>query len=424
LAHEDGREWTGYSPCQWCCGEACVEGGTAKCEPKAHLEKDWVKYTGTSRNGLGEDNCPTTKPQDRKPADVKVLMHYMIWFGENPGHDHWTGGVLFNEGTTPIFDNQTDGCNNADKLNSWFPPVSGKFNSTNRTAVGLDMKAMVDAGVYGIIIDHQLPDPKTIDGQTLRNALPVAIEEAIAAGLKWSIMYDGSNSRQKEFKFGDPIVDEEWAAIIYNATKREGYADSYLTDSEGKKMFFAFGDTPFPNADNVQCENCVFYAHGGRQDTGVASGGRTTGAFAWFDTMEMHNNFYGDFGANKYKDPAPAPLVGVAYAGMEPIYKFKVGYNGDQAVYEAHSIPRSTQSLTDSLALCAQYSEFCQIASWNDFNEGTHIQNSYWCDNERRTGGAGSANPGTLAPDAFVQALRKWKGLDTEPTRRLDTVFV
>jgi hypothetical protein len=345
----------------------------------------------------------------RDPSTVKVLAHYMIWFGNNPGHDHWTGGDDFDARSMLNFDRFTEGCNNTQQVNSWFPPEKGKFYSTNATAVAEDMQEMVAAGVYGIIIDHQLPDPTTVDGQTLRAALPIAIAAAERAGLKWAIMYDGSNSRQRSFRFNDAIVNQEWADIIALADN----STAYLKDSSQNRMFFAFGETPFPNRTEVSCASCVFYSHGGTKRTGVTHAPGAMGAFAWFDTLRRHNNFYGDFGGTTKYPNTTVPVVGLAYAGFEPTYRFR---NANGGHFERR-MNRSEATLLASLQLCAQYSEFCQLASWNDFNEGTHIQPSHWCSNVRVPRDGTSGAP--LAPNAYVEVVRSFTG----GRRRLDTDF-
>merc|ERR1719482_1244428 len=125
---------------------------------------------------------------------------------------HWTQEPI----SSPVdnFTRRADGCNNTDQLNTWYPPEGGAFATYDPEAVGRDMARIAAAGAYGIILDYQLPDNATRDGQTLRRSCPVAIAEAERHGLKWAIMYDASNPRQKNFRHGDAAVDQEWSEII------------------------------------------------------------------------------------------------------------------------------------------------------------------------------------------------------------------
>lgn len=128
---------------------------------------------------------------------------------------------------------------------------------------------------------------------------------------------------------------------------------------------FAFGATPLPDTRDSQA---YYYVQDGRTDTGGGDG-----AFAWNepdaaggDWNEYLQDFYASKCASMFPN-TPIPCVGAAFAGY-------------QAVYPGSVLPRSPKTLQSTLAMCPQFTPICQVVTWNDYNEGTHIEPSWWCD--------------------------------------------
>lgn len=72
LASYDTKAYAQNSPCHWCCGDACIEGGEAKCESEAFLLLNPWTYTGYSEDGLGMQNTcrtPSSTPSLGQDAD-------------------------------------------------------------------------------------------------------------------------------------------------------------------------------------------------------------------------------------------------------------------------------------------------------------------------------------------------------------------
>jgi len=178
-------------------------------------------------------------------------------------------------------------------------------------------------------------------------------------------------------------VAADWRQVIALA---ENHRDSYLKDAAGNMMFFLFGATPAPGPA-VLCQPCAFYAQDANGLSTLRHAAGAHGAFAWVEPpqglpLDYLRAFYTRKCGTMFPD-SPTPCVGAAFAGLE-------------AVYPDHSsIPRSTALLRDTLKLCAEHTNICQVPTWNDFNEGTHIQPSYWCNG--------------LQPDAYLDILREFK---------------
>ena len=260
--------------------------------------------------------------------------------------------------------------------------------------------------VDGLILDYQNPSSDQDPSKAaIASAFPLVIQAAAAHNLSWAVMYDTS-SKGADWGRNDPSVVQDWTEIMQLAAD---FRNQTLRDSAGNSMFFAFGPTPMPAAD-ARCEKCAFYSQDGR-DQGRSTAPGEHGAFAWIEPKAPSSylpGFYeGGPGAHfphtvlhfqkcsrpltlsagkcaKMYPDAPTPCVGIAYAGFKAVYP------------QYGSIARSPALLRSTLDLCARSADVCQIATWNDYNEGTHIQPSWWCDTAPK-------------PESFLEVIRDFK---------------
>ncbi|CAG2123160.1 unnamed protein product, partial [Medioppia subpectinata] len=91
-----------------------------------------------------------------------------------------------------------------------------------------------------------------------------------------------------------------------------------------------------------------------------STGGMSQGEFAWpaQDFIGGLNNFYNKGGLK----------VGCAYSGFNSFYK--EGGWGDFP----WSIPVNTNNFQQTLDLALQHTDVVQVATWNDYGEGTQIE--------------------------------------------------
>jgi hypothetical protein len=55
--------------------------------------------------------------------------------------------------------------------------------------------------------------------------------------------------------------------------------------------FFAFASTPFPDKNEIECDDCIFYSQYGSEDGGVSkSPGQGIGAFSWIEPQQYKND--------------------------------------------------------------------------------------------------------------------------------------
>ena len=298
-----------------------------------------------------------------------VLVHYMIWFDYANVSGHWDWYQ------TPPFV-PSDGCNNTENLATYFPPAVGSFASYDTSHIQYDFQQFSTYGIDGVIIDYQHPEPGDPTLPLFNKSLPLVVSAAESAGLTWGIMYDTSS--MTNWGAGSPTVQSDWAYLSTVSSQ----SPNYLRDSNGMKLMFAFGATPLPDNRDSQA---YYYVQDGRTDTGGGDG-----AFAWNepdasggDWNEYLQDFYASKCGTMYPS-TPIPCIGAAFAGY-------------QAVYPGTVLPRSPKTLQSTLSLCQQYTPICQTVTWNDYNEGTHIEPSWWCD-------------GTNNPNEFVEVVASFKG--------------
>jgi len=66
-----------YSPCRWCCGQACTLSNSNKCEPAQWLGTQST-YIGHSRDGIGYDNCNGASTNNPPPTSSYCPSSYPI----------------------------------------------------------------------------------------------------------------------------------------------------------------------------------------------------------------------------------------------------------------------------------------------------------------------------------------------------------
>lgn len=292
-------------------------------------------------------------------------------------------------GNHAAFNPAKDGCNNTQHIATWFPPTSGAFASYNAAHVARDVALMKQYCVDGVILDYQQPPVNDPSRSVIDAALPVVAGAIVDAGLELAIMYDTSSL--PNWGRGNPQVQADWRRIVtWSGTN---FSSAYARDADGNRMYFGFGATPLPQRGSMACSDCSFYAQDGRLDTGIDGVPGVGGAFAWVEPqaaggkpLSYLQSFYSEH-CDSTLQHSPTPCVGAAFAGFKAVYP------------QYGSIPRNASLLRQGLELCRQHSSssgVCQVPTWNDYNEGTHVQPSYWCDGQHN-------------PPQFLQVIHDFK---------------
>eukprot|EP00756_Hemistasia_phaeocysticola_P051475 Hpha_TRINITY_DN26652_c0_g1::TRINITY_DN26652_c0_g1_i1::g.86042::m.86042 len=286
----------------------------------------------------------------------EVAVHYMPWF--EIGKIHFN----YNAKSYTRYWNHSDLCFPGENFPGWYPPRDGlgnpmpRFNSYNETWAEEQVVQMAQYCLDGVIIDF---GPQVNNDIMDRTNIFVTGTEAIVAalvkaGMKFSIMVDCAN-------WGGPKTYQDvWD---YAIGLQEQHPNNVFKDKNGRMLMFMFGATDVP-PDLSKYGNVRFISQNG-WNKGMPS--EQAGYFGWSDWGFM-DDFHSKVCSNY--------CVGAGVPGMESLY-----------FERAADCMLSADRLRDSLRLCLNADSYgfkavdlCQVQTWNDYNEGTNVALSGWCD--------------------------------------------
>lgn len=306
-------------------------------------------------------------PPVPKTYGKPVLMHYMPWF-ETPEFNgiwgwHWT---MNNQNPDIIIDTNTG----KRQIASHFYPLIGPYSSIDPDVIEYHLLLMKYMGVDVVIIDWYGVSGSNADISNLLVNSNAIIDKTQELGLQFAI-----------------ILEDRFSSSITDVQQNLSYANSHYFNrsnyfrfgQQNKPVVGIFGPITFQNESDwnlimpyaVEDINLLTLWN---QSNEVGS--NASGEYAWIfeiDENNDHLNYLHDFYTNNA--PILNIVMGVAYPGFEDFY-FEGGA-GDGYFTIEHS---STQTLTETLQLLTQYEsdiDLVQLATWNDFGEGTIYEPTY-----------------------------------------------
>jgi hypothetical protein len=298
-----------------------------------------------------------------KTNSQKVYVHYMPWFetpatsGTGQWGQHWT---MANEDPNIIL------ANGRRQIASYFYPMIGPYDSSDRDVIDYHLLLMKYSGIDGVIVDwygiHNVDDYALNKRNTdsLFNRIPYA-------GLQFGICYEDATLAQVKAVAGIDTVTAAQQDFAYLQSQYFG-SNSYIkinkqpllldfgpqgleTTSDWTQAFS--GLSPKPRLLSLEYQ-------------GGVTGSSGSGEFAWVDATDQQNlqGFY------QNRAPLLPTFFAGAYPGFMDFYKpggwgntlFLISYNG-------------TVTLQNCLNLAkASGSSYLQLITWNDYGEGTMIE--------------------------------------------------
>lgn len=303
-----------------------------------------------------------------KPAKI-VLAHYMPWYASKPVSGYWGWHWTMNR-----FNPDKMGTNGRRKLASHYEPLIEPYDSNDPVVLECQVLLMKYAGIDGVIIDwygtEKFRDYATIH----RNSLSL-IKYLKQAGLKFAICYEDQSIKhmiegeklkkaeevthgKKEFKW----IEQNW------------FNDPAYVKQKGKPILLIFGPQHFKKSQWDQITNNLsnqplLYTlpHLTNQAKGSGAfgwppvdGGKNVTPIAWQKYLE---ELYSRGAKGESVIASVFPKFHDIYqqAGVHKSY----GYLDDQG----------GKTFDQTLELAWQSnSELIQIATWNDYGEGTMIE--------------------------------------------------
>ncbi len=302
-------------------------------------------------------------PPSTLPKPPLVLAHYMPWYENKAVKGKWGWHWTMNR-----FDPDKV-VNGRREAASQYRPLVGLYDSSDPQAVDCHVLLMKFAGIDGVLVDWY-GNIDHFDYLSNHRNTELMFASARKAGLKFALVYEDQTVPQliKGGKFREEDAVAEGQKLMRWVDRNWFSAPHYLKQ-DGKPLFLVFGPQHYkPEAWTRMFEGLpqtpAFYTLHHRRDPAI-------GAYDWplpnggnEAATKMRERFY----AQRKDVPNSIP---VAYPRFHDIYK-EGGLNSYGHVEDRKGKTYET-TLTEALTSGA---EFTQIATWNDWGEGTQIEPS------------------------------------------------
>lgn len=307
--------------------------------------------------------------QVQKTNPMPVYMHYMPWFDtpETSGNNRWGWHWTMNNKNPDIIIDPSTGKR---EIASHFYPLTGPYASNDPDILEYHLLMMKYAGIDGILLDWYGQQGSNGDiGNLLRNSNAI-VDRTEAVGLKLAVVM--------EDRFATSINDAK-ANVAYLAENYFNRAAYLRVGVDNDPLLAVFGPITFQQP--AQWTEILAAANEGIEflplwNEAPDAGDNADGEYTWIWEDEALDNYYTHL-QNYYSSNAPKlkTVMGVAYPGFVDFYK--QGNAGDGYFNIPHE---NGATLDKTLNLATQYKndlDILQLATWNDFGEGTVIEPTY-----------------------------------------------
>jgi hypothetical protein len=330
-------------------------------------------FVGILVVGVCATDCLAQPADVMKTNPMKVYMHYMPWF-ETPatlGGSSWGYHWRFNNRNPNIVD-----ATGKRQIASHYYPLIGPYASRDPDVIEYHLLLMKLSGIDGVMIDWYGVQGTNSDIGHLLTSSNAIIDEVDDFGLKFGVVLE---DRFSTISSGNstPDIEKGKANMAY---LRDHYFNnpSYIRqNASADPLVSVFGPIRFQTPSQwtqILAEagedvdfSTLWYEMGD-------AGANADGEYAWIyeeENLDNHlthqSNFY------RLRSPELETSGGVAYPGFNDYYA--EGGVGNVVAFE---IPHNNgQTLDAVLDLAQQYSDridFLQLATFNDFGEGTMFE--------------------------------------------------
>lgn len=333
---------------------------------KSGNKEQKVDYDSMFANA--EKSLSIATPTSRTKKDPLVMVHYMPWFQAPPVSEgygfHWhQGGAKFNP-----YDVLPNGQAN---IASHYYPLTGPYDTRDTDILEYQCALMKVSGIDGVIFDWYGIE-NALDYADIQESTIAMIKVLKKAGLKFIICYeDQSMGKMVEAGLFQKSESVEYGKKVFKWMQDNWFTDDAYVKYEGRPVIMNFGPQYFKDKGqwdeifSVCKTRPYFISLEGHSD------GFVEGSYNWFNmngkktisqVVSQLNNFY----ARQYNKPY---LVATAYGGFHDIY----GQTGQTSYGYLDYCDGKTFNLTLDASLRA-YPDVIQVATWNDYGEGTVIE--------------------------------------------------
>ncbi len=293
-----------------------------------------------------------------KPSPL-LLAHYMPWYQSKPFSGQWGWHWTMNHF-------QPD----SGALASQYRPLMGPYDSADPAVLECQCLQMRLGGIDGVLIDWYGIDDLYDYPQNHRNA-QLMIDAASRAGLKFAVVFEDQIL---------PNLIKAGKVLPGDAVKRGGETMRWLESNwfnrpgylklDGKPVLLVFGPQFYKDPDWVAMFSELktppaFFTELGRK-------GPALGGFGWPEPQVGDERSWTQLHGFYSRAKSWPASIGVAYPRFRDIYS-EAGIHTTWGTIE----DREGRTYLDTLALALKSgAPFVQIATWNDWGEGTQIEPS------------------------------------------------
>lgn len=316
-------------------------------------------------------SCTTAACASPKP----VMVHYMPWF-QTP---YSLGGTSWGYHWTMNYFNPNTLTNGNREIGSWYYPLIGPYDSIDPAVLEYHVMLMKLAGIDGVIVDWYGQD--NYYDYAINDARTLALLNYIQkAGLKFSLCYEDQTIKQEIAGGPRNGINVTSNNAVAHAQQTMLYAQTNYFASpnylrwNGQPVLLNFGPQYF--MQSTQWTAIFSVLSPSNQPAFFTLYNRlspvATGAFNWFPSMTTNTppsqvqSYLNSFEQSAASWPA---FISTAFPRFHDIYA-QAGGTSDGYLDDANG---STLSNTLARAL-TNSSGLVQIATWNDYGEGTIIE--------------------------------------------------
>lgn len=359
-----------------CSDENLVEENKNLQEPpkKTDYYEDWMRNIGDydlnkileqekkSMTNLSNTVVEKEERTSRKP----VLVHYMPWFRskevDGAWGQHWTmtnknPDIINSEGKREIA--------------SHYYPLIGPYSTKDKDLQQYHLLLMKLSGVDGVIFDWY-GKRDVLDFEEIKLGMESFVSELENTNIEFAVMYEDRVVKEQARSLTQQQINQAVGDLMYIEQKYLS-KDNYV-HIENNPLLMVFGPsyidnptdwTTILNSINVDINLLTLW-----NTTNVIGNNNTSGEYAWID--RSHLTTLSGYYLNNV-DFNKDIVGGIAYPRFDDYY-IEGGWKSpeeDDWSLEGRGVDVFRESFDESLRHPV---DFTQIATWNDFGEGTQIE--------------------------------------------------
>lgn len=311
-------------------------------------------------------SCPKVRGEDVAPKRPLILAHYMPWFEAKP-----TGKVWGWHWTMGHFDPDQSDREGRRRIASHTYPLIGPYNSADPDVLEYHTLLMKVAGVDGVVADWYGNDDFN-DYASIHHRTKLLFYALKPQGLKFAVCYEDRalKAMSERHKWTSAqAIDHAKAHLTF--CEENWFQDSSYVTLDGKPLLMVFGpDFLSPPQWETVLKGLrkapTFLTLHERRPPAV-------GSFAWPPMWAAKDGVLDSKGLDAYLDRfarQDGPKVDCAFPGFHDIYK-------EAGVQPSHGYldPQNGETFRRTLhRALTSGSPLVQIATWNDFGEGTCVE--------------------------------------------------